>query len=257
MDLAYSARKPEFWSYSAWLDIATKYRRSRLGILWLLIPTAFYVWGVGPFFAGLQNRSVGSFVAHVGVGYLLFRLVLMVISESAGVVTAQQAFILDGRTRLTDFVLRVVVKAIFYLVMSLPVILPALVMTDFGSRIEAAVFAILGLLLVILNCIWIGCVVALIGARFPDLQEFTTSLFILAFVFTPIIWHASDAPPGTYRGLIMHLNPLYHLIEVVRAPIMSGSSGISWLVVILMTLSGWLLASIMYRRYVRAVPLWI
>lgn len=223
-----------------------------------MIPTAFYVWGVGPFFAGLQHRAMGPFVAHMGVGYLLFRVVLMVISESAVVVASQQAFILDGRTRLTDFVLRVVAKAVFYLLMSLPVIVPALVMGGGQGGLLAGVLATTGFFLVLLNCLWIACVVALAGARFPDIQEFTTSLFILAFVFTPIIWDASDAPPGTYRGLIMQLNPLYHLIEVVRAPLLSEPGGtLSWIVAALLALCGWILASLMYRRYVRAVPLWI
>ena len=36
-DIGRSLREPEFWAYSSWLDIVTKYRRSRLGIIWLLL----------------------------------------------------------------------------------------------------------------------------------------------------------------------------------------------------------------------------
>src|SRR5690349_15995686 len=81
-DLLLSLRQPAFWSYSTWLDLATKYRRSRLGILWLLVPSIFYIWGVGPFFASIQKQPIGPFVAHMGVGFLVFRVVLMVTTEA-------------------------------------------------------------------------------------------------------------------------------------------------------------------------------
>lgn len=257
-DLVQSLRKPEFWSYSAWLEIATKYRRSRLGILWMMIPAALYVWGMGWFFSGLRAGAIGPYIAHMGVGFLMFRLVMMVVSESASVAVSQRAFILDGRTRMTDFVLRVVAKAFFYLLMSIPVVLPALFMHVDGGGWPSLVLPVAGLLLVVLNCIWMAALVAIAGARFPDIHEFTTSLYILGFVFTPILWHAADAPAGTFRGVVMRLNPIYHMIEVVRAPLLANTDDrLSWVVVASMAVAGWGLAAILYRRYVRMVPLWV
>ena len=254
-DLLLSLRQPAFWSYSAWLDVATKYRRSRLGILWLLVPSIFYIWGIGPFFASITGHAVGPFVAHMGVGFLVFRVVLMVTTEASSVVNMHQSFILDGHTRLTDFVLRVMAKALFYFLMSLPVMVAAMMMAGFPGVMDF-ILAVLTFVLVVLNCVWLGTVIALVGARFPDIHELMTSCFI--FVFTPIVWHAYEAPMGTYRGIIMRLNPLYYLLEVVRAPLVGQPLSTSaLLVVVLMLLVGWLLTAVMYRRYVRCVPLWI
>ena len=60
-DLVDSIRNPEFWALSAWLDIVVTYRRSRLGVLWLVMPSIVYIWGVGSLFASLW----GDGRAHV------------------------------------------------------------------------------------------------------------------------------------------------------------------------------------------------
>lgn len=257
-DLAQSVRHPEFWSYSAWLEIATKYRRSRLGILWMMAPALLYVWGMGWFFFGSRQVALAPYIAHLGVGFLVYRLAIMIVVDSATVAAAQRAFILDGRTRLTDFALRVVARAFFYLLMALPVMLPLLFMPGLHVDGLATLFSITGLLVVLLNCMWMAVIVAMAGARFTDIGEFTNNLYLLGYIFTPIMWYASDAPAGTYRGLFMRLNPIFHMIEVVRAPLLQGESeASSWVFMGLMTLFGWGMALLLYRRYVRMVPLWI
>lgn len=256
-DLYRSLNAPAFWAYSSWLDIVTKYRRSRFGIVWLVVPSILYVWGIGSFFAGLQKINVGDFVAYVGIGYLLFRMLSMVITESSSVLVAHQAFILDGHVRLTDFVLRVIAKALFYFVMALPVLGVALWIAP-SVHLAGLATVVVTFPIVLLNLLWMGCVVSLIGARYQDIHELMGSLFIFGFILTPIIWHADNAPVTSIHGILMRLNPLYHLIHIVRAPIVGEQIHSSTYVYIaLMTLAGWGLALVLYRRYARFVALWL
>ena len=252
-----SLREPAFWAYSTWLGIVTNYRRSRLGILWLMTPPVIYVLGLGGFFAAMQGRPLTQFAAHVALGYIVFRLITSVITDSTGVLAANQAFILDGRVRLTDFVLRVVARALFYAGVALPVVAVALWVYP---ELHAANFTWLlaTVPLVLLNAVWVSVVFALVGARFPDTEQFIGNVFLFLFLLTPIIWYADQAPADSPRGLLMRFNPLFHLIEVVRAPILGEPlNQFSLRVTIGMAASGWLVAALAYRRYARFVPLWI
>jgi ABC-type polysaccharide/polyol phosphate export permease len=252
-----SFRQPAFWAYSSWLDIVTKYRRSRLGVFWLFVPPLLYVWGLGFFYSGLMGAVDANFICHVGIGFLLFRLMSTVITESSGVLPAHQAFILDGHVRLTDFVLRVLAKALFYFLMAMPVLAPALMLGP-GVTLTGVLLGLLALPLVLANLLWIASVTSLVGARFPDVNEIMGNVFILGFVMTPIVWYAGSAPAGTIRGMVMRVNPMFHLIEIVRAPIMGEAvSRLTLAYVALMSLSGWLLAMVLHRRYSRFVPLWL
>lgn len=256
-DLADSLRNPEFWALSSWLDIVVRSRESRLGFFWLLMPSLVYVWGLGGFFASMQSKPLGSFVAYVGIGYVIFRAASSVMIESAGAFFAGSAFILDGHLRLTDFVLRVTAKALFHFAMSLPAVAAAL-MVQTGVHWAGLGWGLLSFPLVMFNVLWIGVVFALVGARFPDMSQFVSNIFMFTFLLTPIVWHADTLPVNSMRYTLMRINPLYHMIEIVRAPILGepiDHATYSYLAV--MTVAGFACTSILYRRYARFVPVWI
>jgi ABC-2 type transport system permease protein len=256
-DLVGSLRNPEFWALSTWLDIVVRYRQSRLGVAWLLAPPAIYVWGLGAFFATMQGAELNRFAAHVGLGYTIFRAINSVIVESAVAFAASSAFILDGHLRLTDFALRVVAKALFYFCMALPIIGIALAVFP-QLHWDGMALALLWFPVIVLNALWIAVVFGMIGARFPDLSQFINNVFIFAFLFTPIIWYADSMPAGSLRGAVMRLNPLFHMVEVVRAPILGETiEPFTYYYLAALTVLGWTVAALLYRRYARFVPLWI
>ncbi|TWT16929.1 ABC transporter permease [Luteimonas wenzhouensis] len=256
-ELAASFRNPEFWLLSSWLDILVRSRRSYLGPLWLLAPTATYVFGVGAFFAGMHGTSMQQFAAHVGLGVIVFRTLMNALVTSSGVFTSSQSFIMDGHTRLTDYVLQSIARTAFDLLVSLPIIAAALVMHG-GVDVGGLLLAVPTLVLIYLNVFWIGVAFALVGARFPDLGQVLVNVSTFLFLLTPIIWYASSVPPGSIRARLMVLNPLFHFVELFRAPILEGAVPMQSLwVVLAMTVAGLSLATLLYRRYARFVPLWI
>ena len=256
-DLLASVRAPEFWALSSWLDIVIRFRQSRLGILWLLVPSIAYIWGLGPFMAALRKEQLLVFIPHVAVGYAVFRLIQMMVSESAAAFTTSASFILDGHMRLTDFVLRVLAKGLFHFVATIPAVTVALVL---GSGVQwwGLLPALVSFPLVVAALLPIAVLFALIGARLPDLGQLVNTVLMFAFLFTPIVWRAHEMPADSLRGAFVRLNPLFHLLEIVRAPLLGEPLELlSVVVVIAMAVVGWIVAAHAYRRYAPFVPLWI
>ena len=58
--------------------------------------------------------------------------------------------------------------------------------------------------------------------------------------------------------MLVRCNPLYHMVELVRAPILGQpvEPGTLWYIGI-MTVLGWMVATAAYRRMARFVPLWV
>lgn len=252
-----SLRFPEFWIYATWLELITKYRRSRLGLFWAFLPPVLYSFGVGWFFAVLQGTHPWEFIPHLGIGYAVFRFVTVSLSESTTTCAGHANFIMDGRTRLTDYVLRVVAKAAFYFVLAMPVVAITLAMSP--------TFSVMGLLalfpalaVVAVNIAWMGAIVAVIGARLPDVYQLVGSILMFSFLFTPILWRADQVPVGTLRGTIARANPLFHLVEIVRAPLLGEHiETMTYFYLLVMTVVGWMIALVVYRRYARFVPMWV
>lgn len=256
-ELRESFRNPEFWALSSWLDIVVRARRSRFGLLWLLAPSIVYVFGLGGFFRGMQIHPMGEFLAHIALGAMVFRTLMSSVIESANVFVASRSFIMDGHMRLTDYLLESLAKAFFHFCMFLPVTIVALFM--FGEVVpQGFLWMPLSLLVIYINGLWITVVFSLIGARFPDFGQFISSVSIFVFLLTPIIWFADVMPADSLRGHLMRFNPFYHFVSIFRAPLMGDPvEMLSLFYVGIMTVVGLLLATFLYRRYARFVPLWI
>jgi ABC-type polysaccharide/polyol phosphate export permease len=75
------------------------------------------------------------------------------------------------------------------------------------------------------------------------------------FFLTPIIWHPA-LMPGRHR--VIDWNPIYHFIEVVRAPLLAQSPATaSWITVALVTIIGWSLTALVVTRLRRRIPYWL
>ncbi|KQY49825.1 hypothetical protein ASD14_13980 [Lysobacter sp. Root494] len=256
-DVHNSLRRPEFWSFAAWLDLITKYRRSRLGVLWMFVPPAMTVFLLGYFYSGLSSRNPFEFMPYMGMGYVLWRFITQVISESSGVMLSHRAFIMDGRTRFTDYVLRCLSKAALYFLAALLVVSVAFALSPEFSFMGFGTL-LLTLPIFLVNLFSLGVVLALVGARYPDTHELTTTIFIFGFLLTPILWYPEHIPPGSARAMFMHANPAFHLIELVRGPMLGRPlTSITIVYVAVMTFALPVLAALLYRRYARFVPIWI
>lgn len=255
--LCQSLRNPEFWAYSSWLDIVTRYRRTRLGLLWLLAPVMLFTFITGPLYAKLFHRDMASYLVHLGMGYAVWRMLSMVVSDAINSLRNNKSFIMDGHVRLTDYALGSIAKAIFYFVFSMIGMLGVLAWSPAVPGWALATLLV-SVPIVVLNLFWIAYCIALLGARSPDFGQVLQTLLMMGMLFTPIIWEGDRFPPDSVAGIIVRLNPAYHLLELVRAPLYGNlpESG-SMVFVAVMTLAGWVFAAFLCRRYSRYVPIWI
>lgn len=255
-DLIASIKHPDFWGFSSWLDLVSKYRRSALGLVWIFLPPVCYVFGIGYFYSQLFERESLPFMVHLGMGYVLWRMITQVIMGASTTMATHRAFILDGRVRYTDYVLRIFARAVFYFVVTAILLVPLVALVAPTFLGVASLVVTLPIFLV--NVLWLGVVVAVLGARLPDLHELSSTVFIFGFLLTPIIWQASLTPPDSLRGFVARLNPAFHLIEFVRAPVLGEpTEQLTYWVIASMTIGGCLLAAYVYRRYSRFIAIWL
>jgi ABC-type polysaccharide/polyol phosphate export permease len=256
-DIRHSLRRPEFWTFAAWLDLITKYRRSRLGVLWMFVPPTATILVLGYFYSGLTGRDPFVFMPYMGLGYALWRLIAQVINESTGVMLAHRAFIMDGRTRFTDYVLRCISKAGLSCLAALIVVLAALLISP-AYGLGGLPTLVVTVPIFMVNLFSVGMVLSLLGARFPDTQEMTHTVFIFGFMLTPILWYPENLAPGGVRWMLVQANPAYHLIEFVRGPVLGRPLDVFTIAFVAATTTILpLLAAALYRRYARYVPIWI
>lgn len=256
-DLRSSVGQPDFWWSSAWMTFVSKYRRSYLGLFWAIIPPAIYIFAIGGFIGTLMGGAVRDVFAHVAVGFVIFRAFSGVAIAASSALVANASFILDGRTRLTDYVLRTLSIEGLYVLAAAPLVLLAMYL-DGSVSLQGLASLVLSVPLLALNLFLLAVSAAMLGVRYPDLSDVLGSVFMFAFLITPIVWFPNQVEVGGFHWWSMQLNPLYHLIEVCRAPLLGEPlDPLSPAIVLGLTVLAGVVAWLSYRVFAARAPQWL
>ena len=160
-------------------------------------------------------------VVSLGVGGFLGS----VVAVACGSFTARGGLIRSVRMRMFVFSLRVVIRNL--MVLAHNVIVIVVVFAIFRVWPGWHIFLVLpGLVLWAANSLALTLLLGGLCARFRDIMPIVNSLMQIAFFVTPVIWKPSQL--GSYQ-VYLPLNPLYHLLEVVRGPMLGDSvSLLTW-----------------------------
>jgi lipopolysaccharide transport system permease protein len=120
----------------------------------------------------------------------------------------------------------------------------------------ATLLLIPGFLLFCVNAMWIVLILAMACARYRDVAPLMSSLLQIAMFITPVLWNPGQV--GGRMALVVQLNPLYHLLELVRAPLLGRApEPLTWLVVIISAVLGWAFAMYLFGRFRCRIPYWL
>lgn len=79
----------------------------------------------------------------------------------------------------------------------------------------------------------------------------------VGFYLTPIMWMPNllSDRAGLY---LLPLNPVFHLLEIVRSPLLGQFPTMNnWVVSLALALIGWVMALTIYGRYKRRIAYWL
>ena len=75
-------------------------------------------------------------------------------------------------------------------------------------------------------------------------------------LITPIFW-PPDSLAGSHRLIFVETNPLYHMIELVREPLLGKVPGItSYAVVLLISGCGWAMTYRVFTHFRKRIAYW-
>ncbi|KXK43342.1 ABC transporter permease [Nitrosomonas europaea] len=217
-DLLQTLRHWPVVSFMALSDVRARYKRSVLGPLWLTLGTAVGSAGLGLLWSELLKVEAKTFIPSLTAGLILWQLISGVITESSTLYGRQAAIIRNMSLPLMIHPLQLLFKHLINLAHNAPVyLLVALVLSI--PLTASTLWFLPCLLLVALNLFWICMVVSLLGARFRDLEYIIAAVMPLLMFVSPVFYRPNYLPFS--EGLIW-ANPLSHLIEIIRYPLLGS-----------------------------------
>lgn len=239
-----------------WQDVAQRYRRSRLGAFWLTLNMAVFICAVGLIFGTLFKSEMREFLPYLCVGVIVWGMISTSLSEGCTTFSSSEGIILQIRMPLFTHVMRTLWRNMIIFAHNI-VILP-IVMLIVGKGVGLNVFLVIpGFLLLCLNLAWLMLILAILCARFRDMTQVVTNILQVMFYATPIMWMIKILPDHVSRAFI-ELNPFYHFIELVRAPLFGNAPTVTnWMIPVGLLIVGWVIAIAFLGKYRWRVAYWL
>ncbi len=253
-DVVRGAYAFHLWGMLGWQDIRRRYRRSRLGPFWITISMAVLVAVLGTLYGALLKVEAAEYVPFLALGFIVWSLISGLAAEGSGAFTEAAHIIREVSLPLSVHVYRVVWRNLIIFFHNIAIFVVVAILFSIWPG-WPGLLVLPGLVLLCLNGMWIGLLLGIVSARFRDLPPIVESLMRIAFFVTPIIWTPSLLPD---RTTLLDLNPFFHVLELVRAPLLGQVPGLaSWLMVSGITLGGGLVTFELFRRYRRRIAYWV
>ncbi len=239
-----------------WQDVAQRYRRSRVGAFWLTLNMAVFIGALGLIFGTLFQSEMRVFLPYLCAGVITWGFVSTSLADGCTTFSASDGIILQVRLPLFTHVLRGLWRNMIIFAHNI-VIFPIVSLILGHSLGLNAFLAIPGFLLVCVNMAWMMLILAIICARFRDMTQVVANILQVLFYATPIMWMVKTLPDHVSH-IFIKWNPFFHLIQLVRAPLLGDAPDpLSWIVAIGIAVSGWLFAIVFFGKYRWRVAYWL
>lgn len=254
LDLIRGARAHHLWGLLGWQDIRRRYRRSILGPFWITISMGVFVAALGTLYGTLLRVEISEYVPYLALGFIGWTLISSMLTDGCTAFTAAEGIIKQVSQPLSVHLYRIVWRNVIIFCHNAVIFVVVAVLFSVWPGVTGWL-ALPGLVLLCLNGAWAGLLLGIVSARYRDLPPLVASIMRVAFFLTPIIWMPSLLPG---RSVLLEFNPFFHLLELVRAPMLGQLPGlVSWLAVAGITLGGWLVTFAMFRRYRWRIAYWV
>ena len=242
--------------YLARADIRQRYRRSTLGPFWITISTGVMIACIGIIFGSLFKSPMSDFLPFLAAGLIIWGLISSTITEATSVFVAAEPIIKQLPLPLTTHIYRMIFRNLYIFFHNIIILPIVLLCVQRGINFNVFLF-IPGLIVVTLNLIWIAILLSVVCSRFRDLTQIVASVLQIFFYVTPIIWLPALLPARA-SVMILEPNPFYHLLAIVREPLLGNSPTFSnWIVSASLCLFGWLVSIKFFDKYRSRIAYWL
>jgi lipopolysaccharide transport system permease protein len=215
----WSAR--HFWTHLALADLRTRWRRSFLGALWSLLQPLGMTLLITLVFSRIFGSDIQRYAPFIFSGLITWEFVGSTVSGGSLAFVQADAYIRQTRHPLAIYTLRAALtNIVIFGLASLGLILWVLLAMpeNFGWTWLAALM----IYPLLLTSGWaVATLLAYFATRFRDIPH-ALGLILQAIWFVSPVYFEPDIFRKAGLSVLVDLNPIYHLLEIVRAPLLSG-----------------------------------
>jgi len=202
-------------------DVRLKFRRSALGVSWIFVNLSVLVLAIGFIYANLLGQPAREFIPYLTIGLILWNYLTSSIVEGGNAFINSEGYIKQISLPIYLYIFRAFVSIGLTALIALSafVIVALLYQVPVGP---GTLLAVPGFMLMMLASLLLVTIFAHLNTRFRDVAHMASVGMQVLFYVTPVIFPAELLRKRRSLSLVIELNPMYHLLEVVRRPLLAA-----------------------------------
>lgn len=238
----------------AWFETKLSYRGSKLGPFWITISMTIFVLAMTVVYGKLFHQDVESYLPFLLCGLLNWYLMSNLVIRASDLFLSSTSFITQIKVPFFVYVFKLIAKELIIYGHNFLVYIAVLLILKINPGWMALLF-IPGLILVLLNLVWVVVFLAMISSRYRDIGPIIASIVQVAFFISPITWMPKLL--GAH-SMILRFNPVTYLLNVTRDPLLGiMPPWYSWLVLLSLLIVGSAIVLPFFGKYHRRIPFWV
>lgn len=255
-DIVFAIQNIQLAFLLGWQDIAQRYRRSSIGAFWLTINMGVLIGALGLIFGTLFGSPMSEFLPFICLGLIFWGYFSSIANDGCNAFIARTDTILQLPIPFFTHIIRNWWSATIILAHNL-VIFPVVMLSVGRTMNWNALLVAPGFILVSINLLWISLFLAILCTRYRDLTQIIQNFMQVMMYVTPVMWLPSTIE-GKASPLMLDLNPFYHLLSVVRDPLLGAApTSLNWIVSIAFAVIGWCITILFLSRYKARIAYWL
>ncbi len=243
--------------YFGFHDFRQRYRGARLGLLWGPLSTGIFIGFLGIIWSTLFKVELSSYLVFFTIGHLIWAYIAACLGEATGGFQQFEAIVKNLRLNAWFHVVRIVSRNTLALTLNSVVLL--IVMAVFSSAWKSDFLWMLvpGTLILGLAVTGLTAFTLVVCTAYRDGGPLISSAMTMLMFATPVMWEPKLIQGSAYAWLI-DVNPLHHILQVARLPILGGApEAFNWVVAVLFSIAVFVGAWGVFRLFSNRFSYWV
>jgi len=220
-DINRSWKERNSWMLAAVRALGNRYKRTYLGPWWITLTSLLFIFGLSQLRIGLGGGDWKEALPYVGLGFIVFGLIIGGIQSGASVFARGGDTMLTSRLPISSLIFRNNFEQVLDFLHDAVAILVIIIVFDiaFSWRwIESLVAVVF----MVLSSIGIGMWLGPLANRFRDVGPLIAVYTRILFFLTPVFW-SIDMVSENGREYLAWYNPLTYQLLAFRDPILGST----------------------------------
>lgn len=211
-----------FWLHLALMDLRNKFRRSKLGILWVCVSPLGLMGIMTVVFGTVFHEEISSYAPYVLSGLLFWTIVTDSLIAGWSSISGNEPYIRQFNHPVIIYPLEKAIASIISFAISM-LSLVAIVLFTNPYNVVIGILTMPITIIIYFTLGWCGTIIsAFIGTKYRDYPQLITLLLQAVWYISPVFLQESvfQSNPVLYRVYIY--NPITHLLKLIRTPFLDG-----------------------------------